>query len=119
MSRTATATANYPASHTSIAADAIELARVASPGSRAGRAVGPGPPDSKRDSASATEAALGGVSDDGAPPPDAHGPVERWNRPRANIGKLGFAFVSFIIAGMNDGAVGVSARSSLAKNYKN
>ncbi|CAG9949383.1 unnamed protein product, partial [Clonostachys rosea f. rosea IK726] len=32
--------------------------------------------------------------------------VEHWNKPFANIGRLVFAFLSFIIAGMNDGAVG-------------
>ncbi|CAG9949382.1 unnamed protein product [Clonostachys rosea f. rosea IK726] len=33
--------------------------------------------------------------------------VEHWNKPFANIGRLVFAFLSFIIAGMNDGAVGL------------
>ncbi|KAH7121757.1 major facilitator superfamily domain-containing protein [Dactylonectria estremocensis] len=32
--------------------------------------------------------------------------VEKWNYPKGNSAKLGFAFLSFIIAGMNDGAVG-------------
>ncbi|KAL0932607.1 major facilitator superfamily transporter [Colletotrichum truncatum] len=40
------------------------------------------------------------------PPADAHSELERWNSPKANMGRLGFAFVSFIIAGMNDAAVG-------------
>ncbi|KAK7421145.1 hypothetical protein QQZ08_010075 [Neonectria magnoliae] len=44
--------------------------------------------------------------DDDEPPPNAHTQLERWNYPRGNIGKLGFAFLSFIIAGMNDAAVG-------------
>ncbi|PHH90139.1 hypothetical protein CDD83_4421 [Cordyceps sp. RAO-2017] len=43
-------------------------------------------------------------SDDGASV--AQRPAERWNEPRANVGRLAFAFVSFIIAGMNDAAVG-------------
>ena len=43
----------------------------------------------------------------GDPPPNAQKEVERWNRPRGNLGRLGFAFLSFIIAGMNDAAVGV------------
>lgn len=44
---------------------------------------------------------------DDEPPLHAHGEVERWNKPRGNIGRLGFAFLSFIIAGMNDAAIGV------------
>ncbi|CAH0021818.1 unnamed protein product [Clonostachys rhizophaga] len=32
--------------------------------------------------------------------------VEHWNKPLTNVGRLVFAFMSFIIAGMNDGAVG-------------
>ena len=49
---------------------------------------------------------------DEVPPADAHSQVERWNYPKKNVGKLGFAFLSFIIAGMNDGAVGVCLLSS-------
>lgn len=41
-------------------------------------------------------------------PPHAQGEAERWNKPNGNLGRLGFAFWSFIIAGMNDAAVGVS-----------
>ena len=41
------------------------------------------------------------------PPADAHGEIERWNYPRSNVYKMGFSFFSFIITGMNDGAVGV------------
>lgn len=33
--------------------------------------------------------------------------VQRWCRPRGNILRLAFAFLSFFIAGMNDAAVGV------------
>jgi hypothetical protein len=44
---------------------------------------------------------------DVTPPAHAHGEVERWNKPKGNIGRLGFAFLSFIIAGMNDAAIGV------------
>ncbi|KAF4460681.1 major facilitator superfamily transporter [Fusarium albosuccineum] len=43
---------------------------------------------------------------DDVPPPNAQTQVERWNYPKGNVGKLGFAFLSFIIAGMNDAAVG-------------
>ena len=42
------------------------------------------------------------------PPPATAQPVQqRWNKPRTNVGRLAFAFLSFIIAGMNDAAVGV------------
>ncbi|KAK7408124.1 hypothetical protein QQX98_009715 [Neonectria punicea] len=44
--------------------------------------------------------------DDDEPPPNTHTQLEQWNYPRGNTGKLGFAFLSFIIAGMNDAAVG-------------
>lgn len=37
--------------------------------------------------------------------------VQRWCRPRGNIGRLAFAFLSFFIAGMNDAAVGVRIQS--------
>lgn len=49
------------------------------------------------------------------PPPATAQPIQqRWNKPRGNIGRLAFAFLSFIIAGMNDAAVGV--RSFLVTN---
>jgi hypothetical protein len=44
---------------------------------------------------------------DSVPPPNAQSQTERWNYPKGNVGKLVFAFLSSIIAGMNDGAVGV------------
>ncbi|ROT42674.1 MFS general substrate transporter [Sodiomyces alkalinus F11] len=52
-----------------------------------------------------------GCSVQGRPCPDkrrrpAHGEVERWNYPRGNVLRLAFAFLTFIIAGMNDAAVG-------------
>ncbi|KAJ9131813.1 Major facilitator superfamily transporter [Pleurostoma richardsiae] len=40
------------------------------------------------------------------PPPGAHGEIERWNKPFGNVGRLGFAFWAFVIAGLTDGAVG-------------
>ncbi|KPA38010.1 major facilitator superfamily transporter [Fusarium langsethiae] len=40
------------------------------------------------------------------PPPYAQTQAQRWNYPRGNMPKLGFAFLSFIIAGMNDAAIG-------------
>ncbi|KAM5353488.1 hypothetical protein ACJ41O_000138 [Fusarium nematophilum] len=45
-------------------------------------------------------------SSDDVPPPHAQTQTERWNYPKGNIGKLVFAFLSFIIAGMNDAAIG-------------
>ena len=47
------------------------------------------------------------VRNDVPPPATAQSIQQRWNKPRSNIGRLGFAFLSFIIAGMNDAAVGV------------
>jgi hypothetical protein len=41
------------------------------------------------------------------PPADAQPVVQRWNEPKGNIPRLGFAFFSFIVTGLNDGAVGV------------
>lgn len=39
-------------------------------------------------------------------PLHAQSEVERWNHPKGNIGRLVFAFLSLMIAGMNDAAVG-------------
>lgn len=41
------------------------------------------------------------------PPLNAQTQLERWNYPKGNSSKLGFAFLTFIVAGMNDAAVGV------------
>ncbi|KIW29516.1 uncharacterized protein PV07_05329 [Cladophialophora immunda] len=46
------------------------------------------------------------VRDEVPPPVTAQPVVQRWNKPRGNIGRLGFAFFSFIVTGLNDGAVG-------------
>ncbi|KAJ9617168.1 hypothetical protein H2200_000889 [Cladophialophora chaetospira] len=46
------------------------------------------------------------IRDDVDPPVDAQTVVQRWNEPKGNIARLGFAFFSFIVTGMNDGAVG-------------
>ncbi|KAH6867610.1 major facilitator superfamily domain-containing protein [Thelonectria olida] len=46
------------------------------------------------------------IPSEGVPPPNAQSQTERWNYPKGNVGKLVFAFLSSIIAGMNDGAVG-------------
>ncbi|EXJ60585.1 hypothetical protein A1O7_04738 [Cladophialophora yegresii CBS 114405] len=42
------------------------------------------------------------------PPTDSHAvvQVQRWNEPKGNIARLGFSFFSFIVTGLNDGAVG-------------
>lgn len=101
MSQTVTAT--HSPAHTFPAPGVFELHTLGGTGSsRTGR---------KADSASFQEEGLvspgsqnGG---DSAPPPDAQNVVERWNYPRGNIGKMAFAFVSFIVAGMNDAAIGV------------
>jgi len=97
-----------PASHPAPGGDAFELSRVVSSGSRAGRVVGSASA-ATGDTKSSPEAAVGerDASDDGAPPPDAYGVVERWNWPRSNVAKLAFSLVSFTLAGMNDAAVGV------------
>lgn len=51
----------------------------------------------------------GPESDHGADPAtdSATTVVQRWCRPKGNILRLAFAFLSFFIAGMNDAAVGV------------
>lgn len=53
------------------------------------------------------------VADPSEPPPNAHREVERWNKPKGNVGRLAFSFLSFIIAGMNDGAVGVCSETRI------
>lgn len=47
------------------------------------------------------------IPSDDVPPPNAQSRTERWNYPKGNVGKLVFTFLSSIIAGMNDSAVGV------------
>lgn len=59
----------------------------------------------EQESPAATEAGCGVAS----APPTAAGTepaVERWNMPRGNVGRLVFVFLSFAIAGLNDGVVG-------------
>ncbi|ETN42356.1 uncharacterized protein HMPREF1541_01510 [Cyphellophora europaea CBS 101466] len=46
------------------------------------------------------------IRDDDVPPPTASATIQHWNRPRGNVPRLGFAFFSFVIAGMNDAAIG-------------
>lgn len=57
------------------------------------------------------------IPDDNVPPTNAYTEVERWNYPRGNIAKIVFAFVSAMVAGMNDAAVGVSRRPSALKVF--
>lgn len=80
---------------------AVELGRV---GSGPGRTLGDVDP---KTAGSTTPGELLTTDSDDTPP-HAQGEAERWNRPRGNLGRLAFAFLSFVIAGMNDAAVGVS-----------
>jgi hypothetical protein len=52
---------------------------------------------------------LGADSDEA--PEHAQKEAERWNHPKSNVPKLGFVFISFIVMGMNDAAIGVSIHS--------
>ena len=54
------------------------------------------------------------IRDEVDPPADAQPVTQRWNEPKANIWRLGFAFFSFIVTGMNDGAVGVCKHQAFA-----
>lgn len=102
MSQTATETRSVAhQQHTPFGPEAFELGRLSS---SHGRSLGDISP--KRDGLEEHQAS--DVPDD-SPPPHAHGALERWNSPKGNVGRLGFAFFSFIIAGMNDAAVGVSS----------
>ncbi|KJK79294.1 hypothetical protein H634G_05534 [Metarhizium anisopliae BRIP 53293] len=88
--------------------DAIELTRFSSRTS-CGRGIDAQLKDTNTIRATAEAkvgTTCGTTSDDSEPPADAQGRVERWNYPRSNVFKLGFACLSFVIAGMNDGAVG-------------
>lgn len=96
MSKTVTAT-QCETTHHSPAPEAFGLGRLSS---STGRVVGL---PSERDTSGENQAVH--LVDD-VPPPNAHGPTERWNSPKGNIGRLAFAFLSFIIAGMNDAAIG-------------
>ncbi|EEY23516.1 conserved hypothetical protein [Verticillium alfalfae VaMs.102] len=87
-----------------MAAEGIELQRLGT-GQSVGKdltRVGSAPQDPRRNSSEEV-----GDADGTGPPPGhvAHGEVQRWNHPRGNVPKLAFAFLSFIIAGLNDAAV--------------
>lgn len=106
MSQTAT-TATRPQEHTSPAPDEFELRTLDSSNVIAHSAAG-----RKGDSATFREQIVNffpqsQIEGDGVSPADAQGVVERWNHPHGNIGKMSFAFLSFMVAGMNDGAIGV------------
>lgn len=47
------------------------------------------------------------ATDSDEAPENAQTQAERWNYPRNNVPKLAFVFVSFIVMGMNDAAIGV------------
>ncbi|KAK6218632.1 major facilitator superfamily transporter [Colletotrichum tabaci] len=99
MSQTATETRSVAhQQHTPFGPEAFELGRLSSSHARSLGDISP-----KRDGLEEHQAS--DVPDD-SPPPHAHGALERWNSPKGNVGRLGFAFFSFIIAGMNDAAVG-------------
>lgn len=60
---------------------------------------------------------LGADSDEA--PEHAQKEAERWNYPKSNVPKLGFVFISFMVMGMNDAAIGVSIhRLSAARTYR-
>lgn len=106
MSQTATTTTR-PQEHTSPAPDVFELRTIGSSNVIADAAAG-----RKGDSATFRDQILNSfpesqIGGDSVPPADAQDVVERWNRPHGNIGKMAFAFLSFMVAGMNDGAIGV------------
>lgn len=50
------------------------------------------------------------IRNEDAPPATAQPIVQRWNNPKGNTFRLGFAFFSFIITGLGDGAIGVRRR---------
>lgn len=53
------------------------------------------------------------IAETGPGPGNVTSGAQRWCRPRGNISRLAFAFLSFFIAGMNDAAVGVCIQSDL------
>ncbi|EXF81909.1 major facilitator superfamily transporter [Colletotrichum fioriniae PJ7] len=97
MSQTATEARSEAQHEETFTSEPYELGRLSS----SGRALGSASP--KKDGPEEHQSS--DVPDD-TPPTNAHGAIERWNSPRGNMGRLGFAFFSFAIAGMNDAAVG-------------
>ncbi|GJC87118.1 bypass of stop codon protein 6 [Colletotrichum liriopes] len=106
MSQTAIETRSDTQQHKPFGPEAYELGRLSS---SHGRSLGDVSP--KRDGPEEHQSTDG---PDDTPPPHAHGTVERWNSPKGNIGRLGFAFFSFVIAGMNDAAVGLETYYDLS-----
>lgn len=69
-------------------------------------ASGPGMHDEPEKALQPPSPAPEAESSDDAPPEV----LERWNHPRVNMYRFYTTLYSFIVMGMNDGAVGVSAR---------
>ncbi|KAF4831739.1 Bypass of stop codon protein 6 [Colletotrichum siamense] len=99
MSQTATET-RVDKRHTAFGPEAYELGRLDSSHDRPVGDISP-----KKDGPEEHQS-IDSKGGDVTPPPNAHGEIERWNSPKGNMGRLAFCFVSFIIAGMNDAAVG-------------
>jgi hypothetical protein len=114
MSQTATTTVSNTR-HSFSHANGIELGRLDSWSSAAAKPATQDIAHAEQGRTSGTDPGAGAgtgvggaILGDDEPPASAQGEIERWNRPRRNVGKLGFAFLSFIIAGMNDASIGVS-----------
>ncbi len=58
-----------------------------------------------------------GEDGDAAAPEHAQGEVERWNYPRNNVPRLAFVFISFMVMGMNDAAIGVGFYSLCGRGF--
>ncbi|KAH6692259.1 major facilitator superfamily domain-containing protein [Plectosphaerella plurivora] len=98
MSQTATITrpeaALTPLSDKPTGPEAIELQRIGSKSSRR----------TARRNSSEEEGDL--AADQPPPGHVAQSELQRWNHPKGNVTRLGFAFLTFAIAGMNDAAIG-------------
>ncbi|KAK1573166.1 major facilitator superfamily transporter [Colletotrichum navitas] len=99
MSQTATETRSDTQQHKPFGPDVHELGHLTSSHGRSLEDISP-----KLDGSEAHQSTTDDL--DSTPPPNAHGPIERWNSPKGNVGRIVFAFFSFIISGMNDAAVG-------------
>ena len=91
-----------PSSATNV--DGIELQRLGSKGQR----VGSGSDDNGETRRNSSEEDGAVTADQPLPGQATHGELQRWNHPKGNVPRLAFAFLSFVIAGMNDAAIGVS-----------
>jgi hypothetical protein len=79
-------------------------------------ALGRRSPSPEDDGTTQNEEAVAADVPPPSPAPAAHQVVQRWNRPRGNVGRMIFASFSFVIAGMNDGVVGVRFLSNSLSN---